>query len=315
MASQNQKIIEDDALAAQPDSEETHESPGVIFEKARKKLKQSHKDVSDTLRISQTYIIAIEEENVEALPEKVFTFGFVRTYAQHLSLDCDRMVALYQELYGRAKPAELLDFPSPIPKNGAPKFAMVMGALFAGLVLYFLWYHFSGPILSQVQQIPSFTPSVEAEEVDVLPQMPEVSDKTVGEAIAEELAEELAEERAEESAAVVPVAETPAAEPAEQTIVEAYTLASGDSIRLPEQGTFKIVANSFSWLEIQDITGRSVVNRNLQPGESIDISAQDGLTLSTGNAGGIGLSIDGQPAKSFGKTGQVLKNISFVFGS
>lgn len=47
----------------------------------------------------------------------------------------------------------------------------------------------------------------------------------------------------------------------------------------------------------------------LKPGQEVEWTAQDGFTLTVGNAGGIQLSLDGQPLPPLGKSGQVLRNI------
>jgi cytoskeleton protein RodZ len=46
--------------------------------------------------------------------------------------------------------------------------------------------------------------------------------------------------------------------------------------------------------------GPVLVNRVLRPGESWQVPAKDGLLLSTGNAGGLDVLVDGQPTPGLG---------------
>jgi cytoskeleton protein RodZ len=47
----------------------------------------------------------------------------------------------------------------------------------------------------------------------------------------------------------------------------------------------------------------------LKAGETRDWAAQDGFTVSLGNAGGVVFNLDGQELPPPGKSGQVVKNI------
>ena len=47
----------------------------------------------------------------------------------------------------------------------------------------------------------------------------------------------------------------------------------------------------------------------LKAGEMREWTAQDGFTVSLGNAGGVALNLDGQELPPAGKSGQVVKNM------
>lgn len=66
------------------------------FKKVREQRELSVENVADMLRISKDYIIAIEEKDYHALPEKVYAIGFIRSYARFLGIDAESTVSEYK---------------------------------------------------------------------------------------------------------------------------------------------------------------------------------------------------------------------------
>jgi len=75
-------------------------------------------------------------------------------------------------------------------------------------------------------------------------------------------------------------------------------------------GTIVLEARMDSWVEIRDADGRRVFARILAPGERYEVPAQPGLTLKTGNAGGLDVLVDGQKVPPLGDTGKVIDKIA-----
>ena len=78
-----------------------------------------------------------------------------------------------------------------------------------------------------------------------------------------------------------------------------------------EGGDSRIVirANADSWIEIQDGDGSVLLRQILRTGDSFRVPNRPGLSLMTGNAGGIEISVDGKPGRRMGPTGFVRRNI------
>jgi cytoskeletal protein RodZ len=70
-----------------------------------------------------------------------------------------------------------------------------------------------------------------------------------------------------------------------------------------------IVATQESWVEIRDRNGRLLLTRVLQPGQRYDVPDEKGVTMITGNAGGIYLVVDGEKQSALGKPAAVRRNI------
>jgi len=66
-----------------------------------------------------------------------------------------------------------------------------------------------------------------------------------------------------------------------------------------------------SWVMVADDTGKTVFDRVLKPGESYSVPAKPGLLLTTGNGGGIVLSLDGKDLPKIDNGGtHVVRNIA-----
>jgi cytoskeleton protein RodZ len=64
-----------------------------------------------------------------------------------------------------------------------------------------------------------------------------------------------------------------------------------------------------SWVQITDKDGKPVLSRVLRAGETYAVPDEKGLTMNTGNAGGIDLLVDGKALPSLGSVGLVKRNI------
>lgn len=81
---------------------------------------------------------------------------------------------------------------------------------------------------------------------------------------------------------------------------------------VPGPGDTRIMlrASADSWVQIRDRQGGLVMTRVMAAGETYAVPAQDGQRLTTGNAGGLQVEVDGQPVASLGGPGQVVRNIA-----
>jgi len=76
---------------------------GGIFSSARKSKRISVKKASEDLLINRENLEAIEASDWQSLPEPPFAQGFVRSYAEYLSLDVEHTLALFRREYDELK--------------------------------------------------------------------------------------------------------------------------------------------------------------------------------------------------------------------
>ncbi len=79
-----------------------------------------------------------------------------------------------------------------------------------------------------------------------------------------------------------------------------------------ESGSARIQlkAKSETWIQVTDENGKVVAMRTLKPGESYRVPNKAGLTLFTGNAGGLDVTVDGKKAPALGPSGMVRRSVA-----
>ncbi|HEY1935340.1 MAG TPA: RodZ domain-containing protein [Acetobacteraceae bacterium] len=76
-----------------------------------------------------------------------------------------------------------------------------------------------------------------------------------------------------------------------------------------DQTRIVVQATADAWIEVKDPTGNVLLNRVLHTGDSWPVPAQPGLVLTTGNAGGTELVVDGVASPLLGNPGAVRRDL------
>jgi cytoskeleton protein RodZ len=76
------------------------------------------------------------------------------------------------------------------------------------------------------------------------------------------------------------------------------------------QSRITLHATLDSWVQVRDGEGDLLLTRVLRPGDSYRVPDQSGLTLVTGNAGGLRIQVDGTNLAPIGRVGMVRRNIA-----
>lgn len=108
--------------------------------------------------------------------------------------------------------------------------------------------------------------------------------------------------------AAVPAVSPPAAPPP----APAAELPSGQvATATPGTPASRVVlhANASSWVEIRNHDDQRVFSRLMRAGETYDVPPTPGLTLTTGNAGGLTIDVDGKALPPLGKIGDVRRDL------
>lgn len=118
--------------------------------------------------------------------------------------------------------------------------------------------------------------------------------------------------------AASPVPPTPTAAPTVAPTVTAAppppastALASTASSRFgSDPGRVVIRAEAQSWVQVRGPNNEPLFTRLMAPGETYAVPGREGLTLATGNAGGILLTLDGKALPRLGDTGEVKRGVA-----
>lgn len=92
-------------------------SVGKIIEDRRKELGLTIDDCAKKTRISKKFLEAIESDNYDAFPGEVYYLGFLRNYAQLLSLDANKLIHDYHKQKKIEEPAPIEELTKPLKKE------------------------------------------------------------------------------------------------------------------------------------------------------------------------------------------------------
>lgn len=102
--------------------------------------------------------------------------------------------------------------------------------------------------------------------------------------------------------ATAPVAPAPAMPAAPPTAQTSYGAA--------ESGRIRVEATAPAWIQVRGPNNEQIFTRLLNAGERYQVPDRAGLTLLTGNAGGVRIVVDGQTLAPLGAEGEVKRGIS-----
>lgn len=71
---------------------------GEILRKTREDEGLSLRDVEEATKIRMKYLEALENENFQLMPGRVYVIGFIRTYARYLEIDEEVLVSYFKEI-------------------------------------------------------------------------------------------------------------------------------------------------------------------------------------------------------------------------
>jgi Helix-turn-helix domain len=92
---------------------------GITLRDARNRRKIDLSEVEAATKIRPRYLRALENEEWDALPGPTYARSFVRTYANFLGLDGDRLADDYRREAGEPPPGERLPRAEPIAVSGS----------------------------------------------------------------------------------------------------------------------------------------------------------------------------------------------------
>jgi cytoskeleton protein RodZ len=305
---------------------------GVMLRRRREEVGQDLATISATTHIKQHYLKAIEEGRRKDLPGTAYMIGYVRTYANYLGFDGNRLITdFHADLAGprkwvdkRAEAAE------PPAAAGLPEFqmspitlAVVVLAFVVGI--YGAWAFFSDDEgESQTASLETADGQTNADATTADQPAPVVG-PVVGPAtkppsptgaVASAPAEPDPAPTAGEIAGQIPSAAE------DQVPPEADIASTGEDVTeesppqpepAPEaeakSGKIVVRARLESWIQVTNAKKEVVFSRVLRAGETYTVPEEDGLTLTTGNAGGVDILLNGKKLQSMGSVGLVKRNV------
>ncbi len=272
---------------------------GAMLRQQREALGLDLTDVAAALRIKPAYLEALEAGRPDELPGAVYAIGFIRAYADYLGLDNREMLRLFkqQSMLLAAKPA--LAFPIPLGERSMSGGGMLLVALILAVCAYGGWFYLStgdGPRPQRVAEVPlELLPYREPSRIP-----PAVSQPVEAQAVPRSPAAPSSPTQTGPGSGGSPVAPGSA--------MAAVPAATDPATNPP--GEVVIRATADSWIQIRDARQSVLLTRVLKAGETCRAPARPGLSMRTGNAGGLEITVDGVPAPPIGRRGMVRRDVA-----
>ena len=280
-------------------------SAGDELRQRREALRLDLADVAAALRIKPAYLMALEAGCLEELPGAIYAIGFIRAYADHLGLDNGEMLRRFkaESRLLAAKPA--LAFPIPLGERSMPGGGMLLVALILAVCAYGGWFYLStgdGPRPQRVAEVPlELLPYREPFRTPpAVPQPVEAQAAPRPQPAPSEGSEHFSPMEAGSGSGGHPAAAGPA--------MAAVPAATDPAPNPPREVVIRATADS--WIQIRDARQSVLLTRVLKAGESCRAPARPGLSMRTGNAGGLEITVDGVPAPPIGRRGMVRRDVA-----
>ncbi len=304
MKNKNNSITEE----LKKDVEET----GPDLKKIREASGLTLKDLFESTRIRISILEAIENEEFHLLPESVYTKTFMKTYAQAVGVDSEKILSRYEKYlkqHGSSRQETVTS------KNCLSKFydshrslpGFILTVLFVVVLVIFLLYpkHKAENVKKEIADKSKTQVVVrEAEPQPAVVEKQAEEPKTV--VVVEEessVSEDIADRQNEEESSV---SEDIADRQNEEESSVSEDIANKQNEVVEATYKMTVEATELVWLNIT-VDNNPPQEVLLRPGEKIYKKASKGFTIDIGNAGGVNLIFQGESLGSLGEHGQVIR--------
>lgn len=277
--------------------------PGHLLRQAREEQGLSQKETARDLHLTSKVINAIEEDNFELIPSFVFARGYIRSYARHLGLDGQTLVAEFDLAYGvpnnSAKPMSAIRKGVQQSKPGDTWVKLISIVFVVGLVAASIvwWQSQNGsqmlPQLSSgaAQELPSDTlvEGLDTDDVNLDLLLLSTNESEVDAIVPE------AESIIESEEAQVVVVE-PVVDPVAEAVTEQAPKEVTDAVvLLPNQAQLVMVFDKDCWVEIKDANGKMVLSDLYSAGDTIEQVITAPIEVLLGRSSGVAtMTFDGR---------------------
>ena len=277
--------------------------PGHLLRQAREEQGLSQKETARDLHLTSKVINAIEEDDFELIPSFVFARGYIRSYARHLGLDGQALVAEFDLAYGvpnnSAKPMSAIRKGVQQSKPGDTWVKLISIVFVVGLVAASIvwWQSQNGsqmlPQLSSgaAQELPSdsLVEGLDTDDVNLDLLLLSTNESEVDAIVPE--AESIIESEQAQVVVVEPVVD-PVAEAATEQAPKEVTDAV---VLLPNQAQLVMVFDKDCWVEIKDANGKMVLSDLYSAGDTIEQVITAPIEVLLGRSSGVAtMTFDGR---------------------
>lgn len=258
-------------------------------------------DIAGVTRVSSTYLRALETDDFSALPEPVFTRGFVRAYCQALGESPDEALALYDGRRAEVVAAAAGGAPAaprrsaaavprspddPIARNRGPVLVSFVLLVVLGLALFAVTL-----VLQSGREAPderrTARPAPPAAVAQAPPAQPPAESRT---------------------GTPGPRSAEPPTVPASAPPVTAADASPAPSPSRPKGNRLVARATEPTWIRVQTEDGRKI-EETILAGQTREWFSPGPFRLTVGNAGGVRFELNGRAVPPLGPSGLVIPRL------
>lgn len=256
---------------------------GEILRNARNKQGKNLRNIADELCIRRVYLEAIENMDIKNIPEAPYGIGFIRSYAEYLGLNGERIITSYkQTVYGlKNEPTTPQEQKT---TSSAPKFRHILWGIIGLAIVAFVWSQ--RPLFNTEEADVEFENTIETTPVSE----PVIIEETDSQTLPEEAKEISPLQNDEETSATT---ENPKTEDKSKEITENKT-EEDNKINTPQ--VVKMVLTGPSWVEVK-VNGKTVLSRTLRKGFEYKIDDVANTTVTVGRHNNVKFFADGKEIK------------------
>lgn len=289
---------------------------GTELRQARLRLGWTIEQISAALRIRAPYLEALEDGRLADIPGNAYAVAFTRSYATCLGLDANETVRRLRSEIQELNRKTPLKFPMPVPDRGVPAGAMVLLGVVLAILAYGGWYDVSGHALRVAQPVTPVPERLEAMDNTTprdmpSPQVASIRPDTPVPPPASAVPQSVSPSQA--AAMSVPPT-TPQVAEAAPSAAPSPVSASAAPVPMaapaPAADGIVLRAHADTWLQVRARSGAILLNRVLRDGDRWTVPPdRPDLLLTTGNAGGLDVVVDGSTLPPLGGNGQVRRDL------
>jgi cytoskeleton protein RodZ len=292
---------------------------GADLREARERLGVPLHDVALKLRIRLPHLEALEEGRISMLPGNAYALAFVRTYANALGLDAEEMVRRFKTEAAEFSRRTELAFPIPMPEHGLPGGAVLLLGVVLAIGAYTGWYRLSGEGRLPAEAVTAIPERLAPLAEQALPRASRLATGAMTEAAgipkaipADPVTAEMLANPAPPVMAISPSSAAAAqlpSRPMDFSGGAALLPMTAPGVPTADEGRMVLRVSADAWLLVKDRGGAILLNRVLKAGESWPVPPRPDLLLTTGNAGGTDIVVDGVNGPSLGSVGSVRRDL------
>jgi cytoskeletal protein RodZ len=264
---------------------------GARLREAREKRGVSLRQIANTTRISVMSLEALERSDLSRLPGGIFTRAFIRTYAQEVGLDPDRIIEDFiaelppESAAAAARPVAMEDGDALESDRKAVTTAVKLVLVSLPIAAFLIYYGMQRGRRPAAAPAPAATATGES----------------------------AAPAPATSSAIAPPVADATVIIPAPAAAAPAPTPApaAGAPVALPAAAprptglTMDIAPKADCFVSVT-VDGEQVFSGLMRGGEKRQVSARDEISLNVGDAGAFAYTLNGKQGRPLGAPGEVV---------